>query len=115
MKQLKDGESLPRHNAIVDLKQIAIDRNDAFLANQIETWIQSYVFQASAEVPIENELIDDNKNKKEVPDYVKEELNRAVALKVGEVSSDTFCTSDDKFTTIMVRALALRATKQNID
>ena len=45
MKKIGKDDALPRHEAIIALKEIAASRQDPYLANEIEIWIQKSLMQ----------------------------------------------------------------------
>lgn len=113
MKKVNKEESLPRHEAIVALKQIAIDRNDPYLADQIETWIQTYVLQVYNEHKTDSAMISFMKDPVDYLDHVKKKSMIELGAGAANMASETFeVEGSDIYHVIRFRMLALRPNRR---
>ncbi len=110
MKKLDKDEAMPQHEAIFALKQIALDRNDPYLASQIQSWLNDYILHLSHENKVDLETINSVKN----PSYYLNNLTKKSLIELGagaaSMAAETFHIESEEV--IKFRMLALRSKKE---
>lgn len=108
MKKITSNDSLPRHEAIIALKQIAMDRNDPYLADQIEIWIQRFIVQFNRESEIEQDTLKFVKDPIDYLDHIKKKGLIELGAGAANLAAEIFDVEDDYKKIIKFRVLALR-------
>lgn len=111
MKKMESKEGIPRHEAIVALKQIARDRNDPYLADQIETWLQRFVVEFSSENKIDKDVLAFVKDQIDFMDHMKTKGLVEVGAAAANLTAETFdIEGDSSLRRLRFRMIALRPT-----
>lgn len=101
---------MKRHEAIAALKQIARDRNDPYLADQIETWIQRFVIQFQQHTSTDKQTLTFVKDPIDYMDHIKKKGLIELGAGAANLTAETFesVNKDTDTHEITFRLLALR-------
>lgn len=95
MKKIGPDDTLPRHEAIAALKRIAADRQDPYLANEIEVWIQKFIVQFGSQTNTSRELLSFVKDPVEYLDHVKKKGLVEIGASAANLTAEIFEMMDD--------------------
>lgn len=111
MKKIGPDGSLPKHEAIVALKKIAADRQDPYLANEIEVWIQRFIVQFGSQSSTDKDLLRFVKDPVDYLDHVKKKSLVEIGASTANLTAEIFEMVDEsRLNHIMrFRMLGIRA------
>lgn len=96
MKKIGKDDALPRHEAIIALKEIAASRQDPYLANEIEIWIQKFVVQFGSQTSSSKELLSFVKDPVDYLDHIKKKGLVEIGASAANLTAEIFEMMDEK-------------------